>query len=104
MNLFDKMIIHSLPLIPKPIVGFFSRNYIAGSELSQAIEVVKDYNELAYQVVNSKSSHGTGGMQSKIDAISLARKSKIETWIVNGLEDNFIVNVFENKVSFTKIK
>jgi proline dehydrogenase len=33
-----------LPLIPKPIVGFFSRNYIAGSTLDDAIKVVKDLN------------------------------------------------------------
>ncbi len=44
MSFFDKIIVNSLPLIPKPIVGFFSRNYIAGSELSDALKVVKDLN------------------------------------------------------------
>ena len=68
------------------------------------IENVEDIKELENQVVDSKSSHGSGGMQSKIDAISVAKKAHIETWIVNGIEDNFIVNAFENKVSFTKIK
>ena len=43
-------------------------------------------------------------MQSKIEAASLSKNAKIETWIVNGLEDNFITNAFENKVLFTKIK
>lgn len=70
----------------------------------KTIEVVEDFEELAKQVVNSKSSHGSGGMESKIEAASVARKANIETWIVNGLEDNFIINAFENKIPFTKIK
>ena len=83
--------------------GIYTKESIE-NKLPETIKEVTDYKQLTNQVVNSKSSHGTGGMQSKIDAISLAKKSNIETWIVNGLEDNFIVNAFENKVSFTKIK
>ena len=70
----------------------------------KTIELVEDFEELAKQVVNSKSSHGSGGMQSKIEAAALTKKANIETWIVNGLEDNFILNAFENKIPFTKIK
>jgi glutamate 5-kinase len=72
--------------------------------IPKTIELVEDLEELAKQVVNSKSSHGSGGMQSKIEAASVTKKAHIETWIVNGLEDNFILNAFENKVQFTKIK
>ena len=43
-------------------------------------------------------------MQSKIEAAAVTKKANIETWIVNGLEDNFIVNAMNNKVPFTKIK
>ena len=70
----------------------------------KTIELVEDFEELAKQVVNSKSSHGSGGMQSKIEAAALTKKANIETWIVNGLENNFILNAFENKIPFTKIK
>jgi proline dehydrogenase len=44
MSLFEKMVIWSLPLVPKPIVGYFSKNYIAGSTLDEAIRVIKDLN------------------------------------------------------------
>ncbi|KAA3610424.1 MAG: proline dehydrogenase [Calditrichaeota bacterium] len=44
MNLFDSLIINTLPLVPKPIVGFFSRNYIAGPSLDDAVKVVKNLN------------------------------------------------------------
>ncbi|XCF07161.1 glutamate 5-kinase [Tamlana crocina] len=70
----------------------------------ETIKVVDDFEELNKQVVDSKSSHGSGGMQSKIEAASVAKNANIETWIVNGLEDYFILNAIENKVPFTKIK
>ncbi|MEC3905644.1 glutamate 5-kinase [Tamlana sp. 2201CG12-4] len=70
----------------------------------ETIKKVLNFDELKTQVVNSKSSHGSGGMASKIEAISVTKNANIETWIVNGLEDNFIVNAMENKVPFTKIK
>ena len=70
----------------------------------ETIKEVTDFKELADEVVSSKSSHGSGGMQSKFEAAEVTKKANIETWIVNGLEDNFILNAMENKVPFTKIK
>ena len=70
----------------------------------KTIEEVTNFGDLLSEVVSSKSTHGSGGMQSKIEAAEVAKKANIETWIVNGLEDHFITNAFENKVPFTKIK
>ena len=70
----------------------------------ETIDLVEDFEALRTEVVSSKSSHGSGGMQSKIEAAEVTKKANIETWIVNGLEDNFLVNAIEDKVSFTKIK
>ena len=70
----------------------------------KTIDLVEDFKALQNEVVNSKSTHGSGGMQSKIEAASLAKNANIETWILNGLEENFILNAFGNKVPFTKIK
>ncbi len=44
MRWFNSLIAHSLPYIPKPIVGFFSRPYIAGEKLEDAIRLVKELN------------------------------------------------------------
>ncbi len=82
--------------------GIYTKASITNGDF-KTIKHVVNLDELTNQVVDSKSSHGTGGMQSKIDAISVAKQSKIETWIVNGLEDNFIINALENSVPFTKI-
>ena len=55
------------------------------------------------EVSDMKSSQGSGGMQSKIDAAELLQQNNIETWLVNGLEDNFILNAMADKVEFTRI-
>ncbi|WP_248724138.1 glutamate 5-kinase [Seonamhaeicola sp. ML3] len=70
----------------------------------KTIKEVTDFSELADEVVSSKSSHGSGGMQSKIEAAHVAKDANVETWIVNGLEDDFIINAMEDNVPFTKIK
>jgi len=83
--------------------GIYTKASI-NDDAPKTIEEVTDFDTLHSQVVNSKSSHGSGGMQSKVEAASVTKKANIETWIVNGLEDNIIVNAMDNKVSFTKIK
>ena len=69
----------------------------------ETISLVTDLIELEKEIGDSKSSHGTGGMQSKIEAATIAKEGKIETWIVNGLEDNFILKALNNENRFTKI-
>jgi glutamate 5-kinase len=69
----------------------------------ETIELVTDLQLLQKEIGDSKSSHGTGGMQSKIDSAAIAKAANIETWIINGLEDNFILKGLNNEISFTKI-
>ena len=83
--------------------GIYTKESIKNNS-PKTIEEVTNFEALKNEVVNSKSSHGSGGMQSKIEAAAVAKKSNIETWIVNGLQDNFITDAFKNKVPFTKIK
>lgn len=45
MSLLDKMIVWSLPFVPKPIVGYFSKTYIAGPKLEDAVCVIKKLNK-----------------------------------------------------------
>ena len=44
MSIFDRVIVGLMPLIPKPIVGFFSRRYIAGVHLEDAIAEARRLN------------------------------------------------------------
>ena len=83
--------------------GIYTKESFKNNKPETILEV-ENFDDLKNEVVNSKSSHGSGGMASKIEATELTRNANIETWIVNGLEDNFITNAFDNKVPFTKIK
>jgi len=83
--------------------GIYTKESIKNNA-PKTIEEVLNFEDLKNEVVNSKSTHGSGGMGSKIEAAEISKNAHIETWIVNGLEDNFITNAFENKVPFTKIK
>ncbi|WP_169578137.1 glutamate 5-kinase [Salinimicrobium xinjiangense] len=70
----------------------------------ETIRKVSDLDALKKEVMSeTKSTHGTGGMSSKVSAAEITQKAKIETWIVNGLDDNFILNAIEDKVQFTRI-
>ena len=83
--------------------GIYSKASI-NDAIPKTISLVEDLTLLANEVGDSKSSHGTGGMQSKIEAAGIAKSANIETWIVNGLNDNFILKALKNEIPFTKIK
>ncbi|MCX2678722.1 glutamate 5-kinase [Galbibacter sp. EGI 63066] len=81
--------------------------YTKQSILNKQPETIREtvgFENLIKEVADAKSSHGTGGMRSKIEAIEIAMSNNIETWVVNGLQENFIINAIENKIPFTKIK
>ncbi len=82
--------------------GIYTKNSIENSK-NETIKDVKDISKLQEEISDIKSSHGSGGMQSKIDAATILQNNNIETWLVNGLEDNFILNAMNNKSDFTKI-
>ncbi len=82
--------------------GIYTKNSLK-SEKKITISSVMDISEIQKEVSNIKSSQGSGGMQSKIDAAAILQENNIETWFVNGLEDNFILNAMGNKTNFTKI-
>jgi glutamate 5-kinase len=92
-----------LLLIATNTNGVYTKESIKNNN-PKTIQEVKNFEDLKNEVVNSKSSHGSGGMGSKIEAAEISKNAHIETWILNGLDDNFITNAFENKVPFTKIK
>ncbi|EIA08811.1 glutamate 5-kinase [Flavobacterium frigoris] len=73
------------------------------NDIPETISLVTDLQLMQQEVGDSKSSQGTGGMQSKIEAAAIAKAANIETWVVNGLKDDFILNAIKNAIPFTKI-
>lgn len=83
--------------------GIYTKSSIS-KNTPKTITSVTDISDLVKEISTEKSSHGTGGMQSKIDAVTIAQNSKIETWIVNGLKENFILNAINQDSNYTIIK
>ena len=69
----------------------------------ETIKESANIESLKEQIEASVSLHGTGGMATKIAAAEIAQEATIETWIVNGLNENFIIDALSNKSQFTKI-
>jgi proline dehydrogenase len=44
MSLFDNLVRHGMPLVPKPIVGTVAKRYVAGNTLDDAVRVIRDLN------------------------------------------------------------
>jgi len=83
--------------------GIYTKDSI-DKKTYETIKVVNDISKLQQEVSEVRSTHGSGGMQSKIEAAVILQNNNIETWLVNGLEDNFILNAMQHKTEYTIIK
>lgn len=82
--------------------GIYTKKSMDGDH-KETIKQTADIASLKEQIQASISKHGTGGMATKIAAAEIAQEAKIETWIVNGLKENFIIDAINNTSEFTKI-
>lgn len=82
--------------------GIYTKESIDDNR-KKTVHETSDLSSLRSQIKKAISFHGTGGMTTKIDAAEIAQNSNIETWILNGLNDNFIVDAIHNRIEFTKI-
>ncbi len=48
MSLLDKFVVKTLPLVPKPVVRYFSKRYIAGEHLPEAVKAVHELNQKGF--------------------------------------------------------
>ncbi|MFI5252700.1 MAG: proline dehydrogenase family protein [Bacteroidota bacterium] len=44
MNVLNKLIVAAIPVVPKPIIRHFANRYIAGEEITDAVQTVKKLN------------------------------------------------------------
>jgi len=64
--------------------GIYTKESL-GEPIKSTISTVTDLSVLTKEISDGKSSLGTGGMQSKIEAAEILKNKQIETWIVNGI-------------------
>jgi glutamate 5-kinase len=92
-----------LMIIATNTYGIYTKESI-GKGIPKTITEVTSLQELKKEINSEKSTHGTGGMSSKIEAAAITQNAGIETWIVNGLQDGFLQAAFEGSGTMTKIK
>jgi glutamate 5-kinase len=90
-----------LLVLVSDIDGLFDKNPHLHDEANLITEV-KNIDEARQLVQERDSGLGTGGMSSKLEAAMLCQRENIETWIVGGGRNNFLMEAFEGKIKFTK--
>lgn len=116
MNWFNKLISLVLPFVPKPIVGFFSRHYIAGDTLEDALKVVRDLNQQGMMATidvlgeevreKDQSLHAVDLYKEVLDAIQKenldANISLKPTHMGLNLDKNFCIQNIRSLIDYAK--
>jgi len=82
--------------------GIYTKESMSNNKV-KTITKSSDIQSLKTEIEKTISEGGTGGMKTKIEAAEIAQKATIETWILNGLNDNFMIEAIQNTTEFTKI-
>lgn len=90
-----------LLVLVSDIDGLFDKNPHLHTD-ANLIPEVKNIADARNLVQDRDSGLGTGGMNSKLEAAMLCQKENIETWIVGGGQNNFLIDSFGGKIGFTK--
>lgn len=95
------VLIHAdLLVLVSDIDGLFDKNPHLHAD-AKLIAEVKNIDEAKGLVEERDSELGTGGMNSKLEAAMLCQKENIETWIVGGSQNNFLIDAFGGNKRFT---
>jgi len=93
----------NLLMLASDIDGLFDKNPHKHKN-AKLIPLIKDLKSLNQFVDESEDSSqlGTGGMTSKIFAAEICSRKNIPMWIVNGGNNNFIVDSISHKLKHTR--
>ena len=90
-----------LLVLASDIDGLFDKN----PHLHKGAKLIPEINNIdeAKNLVEERDSGlGTGGMNSKLEAAMICQLQNIETWIVNGGKNNFVVDALAGTVVVTR--
>jgi glutamate 5-kinase len=90
-----------LLVLASDIDGLFDKNPHLHAD-AHLIPEVRNIDEARNLVQERDSGLGTGGMNSKLEAAMLCQQEKIETWIVGGGKNSFLIDAFAGKIGFTR--
>lgn len=99
----DKLSALTAALLNVDLLVLATNTYGVYDNNKQTIDVIENINDVHRFVTSDFSDQGTGGMQSKLAAARIAQNHHIESWIVNGHENSFLLNAFGAASKFSRI-
>jgi glutamate 5-kinase len=90
-----------LLVLASDIDGVFDKNPHLHRD-ARHIPAIKNIADAKALVEERDSGLGTGGMNSKLEAAIICQREDIETWIVNGAGNNFLINALDGKTLYTR--
>ncbi len=100
----DKLSALTAVLLNVDLLMLVTNTYGVYDNNKKTIRVIEDIDSVHQYISTSFSSQGTGGMQSKLVAAEIAQRNNIESWIINGHENNFLLNALNGNSEFSTIK
>ena len=99
----DKLAALAAALLKVDLLILVTNTYGVYDDSKETIELIQDINSVLQYVDSEYSDQGTGGMQSKLIAAEIAQHNDIESWIINGRENAFLLDAFNNNSKFSRI-
>jgi len=90
-----------LLVLASDIDGVFDKNPHLHPD-ARLMPEIKNIDEARNLIEERDSGLGTGGMNSKLEAAIICQRENIETWIVNGGVNSFLVDALAGERPFTK--
>jgi glutamate 5-kinase len=90
-----------LLILASDIDGVFDKNPHLHAD-AKLIPEIRNIEQARALVEERDSGLGTGGMNSKLEAAMICQRENIETWIIGGGRNNFLIDALEGKVQCTK--
>ena len=78
------------------INGIYTKNPHLHKD-AKLIAEVNNLNNVKHFIEERDSTLGTGGMTTKLEAAQLCFENNVEMYIVNGKENDFLINVLSGK-------
>lgn len=99
----DKLSALTAVLLDADLLVLATNTYGVYDNNGKTIARIEDVSHVTQYINTNYSQQGTGGMQSKLEAAALAQQHNIESWIVNGHKESFLVDALDGKTPFSKI-
>lgn len=100
----DKLSALTAVLLDVDLLVLATNTYGVYDHDHNTLPLINNIQDVLPYINGESSKQGTGGMKSKLEAAEITLNNDIETWIINGQENDFLLNVINNKTKYSCIR